>query len=193
MLLTGPSGAGKSRLAGQLHRELGWPVLRLDDFYRELGDPGLPRSPIGIPDWDHPDSWNEAAAVEALATLVTTGAVEAPVYDIASSSVTGHQSLTCGATDLVIAEGLFAARLVSGLREAGLLHSAFCIAHNRWVTAARRFARDLSERRKPPLVLVRRGWALLRDEPQVIARAVRLGARCVTPAQAYRELREGRT
>ena len=65
ILLTGPSGAGKSRLSARLSAAHGWPVVRLDDFYREASDPRLPRSPIGIPDWDHADSWDSQAAVDA--------------------------------------------------------------------------------------------------------------------------------
>ena len=39
-----------------------------------------------------------------------------------------------------------------------------------------RLLRDLSERRKPPWTLVRRGLALMRDEPRVVARQEALGA-----------------
>ena len=171
ILLTGPSGAGKSRLAARLNAAHGWPVIRLDDFYRELTDPGLPRSPIGIPDWDHPDSWNAGAAIVALRQLVDEGATEVPVYDIGTSSVTGRHTVTAGPTACIVAEGLFAARLIAPLRAEGLLADALCV-------------RDLAERRKPPHILVQRGWALLKDEPQVISAAMALGANCVTPKEA---------
>jgi uridine kinase len=49
------------------------------------------------------------------------------------------------------------------------------------VTFARRLVRDLRERRKPPWTLVRRGLALMRDEPNVVARQESLGAQ---PARA---------
>ena len=184
ILLTGPSGAGKSRLAARLNAAHGWPVIRLDDFYRELTDPGLPRSPIGIPDWDHPDSWNAGAAIVALRQLVDEGATEVPVYDIGTSSVTGRHTVTAGPTACIVAEGLFAARLIAPLRAEGLLADALCVRQNRYLTAGRRFVRDLAERRKPPHILVQRGWALLKDEPQVISAAMALGANCVTPKEA---------
>ena len=40
----GPSGAGKSRLAARLQGAHGWPIVRLDDFYRDEDDPAMPRS-----------------------------------------------------------------------------------------------------------------------------------------------------
>ncbi len=188
ILLTGPSGAGKSRLAQRLGAAHGWPVVRLDDFYREGDDPDLPRSPLGIPDWDDADSWNADAAVEALRTLVDKGRVEVPVYDIGTSAITGRHLLCASPGDHIVAEGLFAGRLVQPLRDEGLLADALCVRQNRFLTAARRFVRDLRERRKPPHILVRRGLALLREEPRVVAEAEALGARCVHPRQAESEL-----
>ena len=188
LLLTGPSGAGKSRLAARLHHRLGWPVIRLDDFYREVDDPDLPRSSLGIPDWDHVDSWDAAAAVVALRRLVDSGAVELPVYDIGASRVTGRHVITAERHDHILAEGLFAARLTEPLAAEGLLADTLCVRRNRWVTFVLRLVRDLSERRKPPHILIRRGLALLREEPQVIAEAEQHGARCLTPHEAEAEL-----
>lgn len=188
ILLTGPSGAGKSRLSARLSSAHGWPVVRLDDFYREASDPRLPRSPLGIPDWDHEDSWDAGAAVDALRRLVDDGRVEVPVYDIGRSAVTGRHTVEARATDFVLAEGLFAGRLVEPLRREGLLADALCVRQNRTLTALRRFVRDLSERRKPPHILLRRGIALWRDEPAVIAQAEADGARCVHPRAAETEL-----
>ena len=188
-MLAGPSGSGKSRLAGRLHRDHGWPVVRLDDFYKDLDAPDLPRSAeLGMVDWDHPDSWDEAAAVAALRTLLATGEAAMPVYDISVSRATGEHTVTARPDDLVVAEGIFAAEAIPALREAGLLHSAWCIRHHRAKTFVLRLARDLAERRKPPLTLVRRGLVLMRDEPRVVARHVELGARCATPTQAERAL-----
>jgi len=188
VLLTGPSGAGKSRLAARLHHRLGWPVVRLDDFYREIDDPDLPRSPLGIPDWDHADSWDATAAVSALRRLVDSGAVEQPVYDIGASRVTGRHVVTAKPDNHIVAEGLFAAKLTEPLAAEGLLAETLCVRRNRWVTFVLRLVRDLSEHRKPPHILIRRGLALLRQEPQVLAEAERHGARCLTPHEAEAEL-----
>jgi uridine kinase len=182
VVLAGPSGAGKSRLAARLHDAHGWPIVRLDDFYRDEDDPARPRSAeLGIVDWDHPDSWNREAAVEALATLVATGSAATPVYDIGLSRAVGSTVVSAGPQDLVLTEGIFAAEIIADLRERGLLAGAYCVHHHRVLTFAYRLLRDLSERRKPPWTLVRRGLALMRDEPRVVARQEALGAR---PARA---------
>jgi uridine kinase len=183
VLLAGPSGAGKSRLAGRLHRAHGWPVVRLDDFYRDADDPAAPRhAGLGIVDWDHLGSWDGDAAVAALAELVGTGRTSTPVYDIGTSRAVGRRTVTARPGDLVVAEGIFAADVVPALDRAGLLHSAWCIAHGPRVTFARRLLRDLKERRKAPPVLVRRGLALMRAQPEVVARANALGARSARPS-----------
>ncbi|HEY6742948.1 MAG TPA: ATP-binding protein [Lapillicoccus sp.] len=192
VVLAGPSGAGKSRLAARLQAAYGWPVVRLDDFYRNGDDPALPTRELGgttIVDWDDPASWNAAAAVAALEQIVRTGSVEVPVYDIARSAAVGTARVDAPPDALVVAEGIFAAEILKDLGDAGILQSAWCVRHQRWVTFVRRLVRDLAERRKPPLVLLRRGLALSRAEPAIIARMDRLGATCATPLQVERRLR----
>jgi uridine kinase len=177
VVLAGPSGAGKSRLAGRLHAAHGWPIVRLDDFYRDEDDPAMPRSEeLGIVDWDHPDSWDREAAVDALDTLVDAGSVRTPVYDLAASRAVDTTTVQAGPRDLILAEGIFAAEIIGDLRERGLLAGAYCVHHHRVVTFVWRLLRDLSERRKPPWTLLRRGLALMRDEPRVVARQEALGA-----------------
>lgn len=177
--MAGPSGSGKSHLA----RRLGWPVLRLDDFYRDADAPAMPRSSLGIVDWDHPDSWDAVAAVGAIAELCASGTAEVPVYDIAASRRTGSQVLTVPAGRF-IAEGLFAPVIVDACREAGLLGTAICLRRHRVVTFALRLCRDLREGRKAPWVLVRRGWRLMQDEPRIVAEAVAHGCTPMSPRRA---------
>ncbi|HPK11263.1 MAG TPA: ATP-binding protein [Phycicoccus elongatus] len=180
VILAGPSGSGKSRLAARLAAHHHWPIVRLDDFYRDQDDPELPMSAgLGIPDWDDPRSWNGEAALAALRTLVDTGSCELPIYDLPTSRAVGTTTLTAGPGDLILTEGIFAAELIGPLRAEGLLHSGWCIIHRHpGVNFLRRLARDLRERRKPPHILVRRGWALMRSEPSVIERQRKLGATC---------------
>ncbi|MRJ75030.1 ATP-binding protein [Aeromicrobium sp. SMF47] len=183
VIVAGPSGSGKSHLAARL----GWPVLRLDDFYRDADAPHMPRSTLGIVDWDHPDSWDAVTAVGTIAELCASGTAEVPVYDIAASRRTGTQTLHVPDGQF-IAEGLFAPIIVDACREAGLLRAAICLRRPASVTFALRLSRDLREGRKSPSVLVRRGWRLLQDEPRIVAEAVAHGCDPMTPRNARRLL-----
>ena len=184
VLLAGPSGAGKSRLADQV----GLPVVRLDDFYRNGDDEAMPRSPLGIVDWDDPRSWDGDRAVAALEQLCTTGAAELPIYDIAADGTVGHRPVSTAGSPLIVAEGIFADQITGALRERGLLAAAICVRHHRLVTFVRRFQRDLREHRKPPLTLLRRGLLLLRDDPQVVRRCIEAGCEPLRPKAARRRI-----
>jgi uridine kinase len=184
VLLAGPSGAGKSRLA----ELVALPVVRLDDFYRDGDDEAMPRSPLGIVDWDDPRSWDGDRAVAALEQLCTTGSAELPIYDIAADGTVGHRPVTTAGSPLIVAEGIFADQIAGTLRERGLLAAAICVRHHRLVTFARRLQRDLRERRKPPLTLLRRGLLLLRDDPKVVRRCVEAGCEPLHPKAARRRI-----
>jgi uridine kinase len=188
VVLAGPSGIGKSRLAALT----GLPVLRLDDFYRSGGDPELPLithgANAGLVDWDDPRSWHAQAAVRAIVELADTGRTVAPVYDIARNGPSGTHEVTLGRATLFVAEGIFAQQIVADCRQRGVLAAAFCLRQRPLVTFWRRLTRDLREHRKPPLVLLRRGWWLMRTEPEVVAHAVACGATPMTPDEAYERL-----
>ena len=188
IVLAGPSGAGKSRLA----ERMGLPVLRLDDFYKDGGDPSLPLitegANAGIPDWDDPASWLLDDAMAALDELCRTGRTEVPIYDISTSSRRGSHVVDLAGHDLFAAEGIFAQEIVPHCREAGILAAAYCVRQHPMLTFWRRLTRDLREHRKPPRVLARRGLALMRDQQRVVEHAVGLGCRPVTGDQAYADV-----
>jgi uridine kinase len=184
VLLAGPSGSGKSHLA----ERAGLPTVCLDDFYRNGDDPSLPMSALGIPNWDHPDAWDGDRALAALMTLTRTGAVDLPVYELAADRAVGTRRMELDGAPLVIAEGIFAAELIAGCQGAGILADALCLVHRPHVTFWRRLVRDLREGRKAPLTLLRRGLALRRQEPAIVARQVALGAVPVHSTDARRRL-----
>ena len=93
--------------------------------------------------------------------------------------------MSLSGASLVIAEGIFAHHVVGRLREAGLLAAAYCLRQHPVVTFWRRLTRDLREHRKPPLVLVRRGIALARDQRRIVAEAVAAGCTAVSADEAY--------
>jgi uridine kinase len=173
VLLCGPSGSGKSLVSARS----GLPVLRLDDFYKEGDDPTLPlvagSSDI---DWDHPDSWDADVAVAAIVDLCRTGRTDVPVYDISLSARTGTEAVDVGRTPLFIAEGIFAAEVITRCQELGVLADALCLSRGPMRTFRRRFLRDLREGRKSVPFLVRRGWRLMRLERSIVTRQTTLGA-----------------
>jgi uridine kinase len=196
IVLAGPSGAGKSRLAERLADRFGWPTLRLDDFYRDGDETDLPRiedgANAGLVDWDDPATWHCEDAVAALLELCRTGVTDVPEYSISESRRTGAQRLDLGGAEVFCAEGIFAPEVVRACRDAGVLEAAYCITQHRAVTFWRRLTRDLREHRKPPLVLVRRGFALARAQRDVVRRAVEVGCRVATGDRAYDEIVAGR-
>ncbi|MFC5997147.1 uridine kinase [Quadrisphaera sp. GCM10027208] len=183
VLLCGPSGSGKTSLT----RRLGLPVLALDDFYRDVDD-DRPQAPLprrfGIVDWDDPRSWDADAAMDCLLDLCAGRRAQVPVYDISLSRRTGVTHLEVDGSPLLLAEGIFAAQLVDRCRQAGILADAVCLDQRPALTFWRRLGRDLAESRKPPWTLLRRGLALMRDEPRLVAHWASLGCRRLSPPAA---------
>lgn len=189
MVLAGPSGSGKSRLA----ETTALPVLRLDDFYRSGDDPALPLidhgANAGLVDWDDPRSWHADEAVRAICELAATGRTVAPVYDIGRNGPSGTHVVDLDGARLFVAEGIFAQEIVEACADQGVLAAALCLRQHPMVTFWRRLTRDLRELRKPPLVLLRRGWALMRDQQRVIDDAVAHGCTAVSPHEAAMRIR----
>lgn len=184
VLLTGPSGSGKTSLT----RRLGFPVVSLDDFYHDDDYPGLPKKYGGI-HWDHPDSWNKAAAMDSLVQLCRTGSADIPIYDIPTNRRTGTTHLDLKGAPIVIAEGIFAAEIVKDCLAEDILADAICINRPRAATFFFRLTRDFGEARKPPLTLIRRGLAHARTEPQMIADLVKKGCQPLGFSEAEQVIR----
>jgi uridine kinase len=180
ILVAGPSGAGKSHLASRL----GLPILQLDDYYKNGDDPSLPRFASGAVDWDNRAAWNLDAAMTGVRELCASGSTDVPIYDISANSCVGHRVLHLGAETCFVAEGIFAAELVTACTSERLLGSAICVRRSRAVTFVLRLARDLHEHRKPPAVLLKRGWWLARREPEIVAALVAQGCTPMTPREA---------
>jgi uridine kinase len=187
VLLTGPSGCGKSRLA----RGSGLPVLNLDDFYRNGDDPAMPRSEdLGIIDWDDPRAWNAEDAVATLRRICATGEADVPVYDIAHDARTGTAHFSLGGATVFVAEGIFAAEIAAECRRCGILAEAIVVHRAPWKNFLRRLLRDLAERRKPPVTLVRRGLGLMRAEGEVVKKHLAAGATAYNAKQTAARLQQ---
>lgn len=186
ILLAGPSGSGKSRVA-QLS---GRPRLALDDFYFDGDHPALPHT-LGIVDWDDIGSWDVDGAVRAVVELCRQGSAEVPHYDIGANARTEMRRLDLGTAPLYVAEGVFAPDIVTACRDVGVDVEALYLDRPRSVTFVFRLLRDLSERRKPPWLLIRRGLARWRAEPEIRRHALELGCRPVSMREALATARRG--
>lgn len=180
ILIAGPSGAGKSRLASRL----GLPVLQLDDYYKDGDDPTLPRFRSGAVDWDDAGSWDADDAMTGIRDLCAQGTTDAPVYDISANVRSGHRVVDAQGSRCFVAEGIFAGELVKACEAEDLLGAAICVRRSRSLTFVLRLSRDLREHRKPPLLLVRRGWWLARREPEIVGALVEKGCTAMTPGEA---------
>lgn len=184
VLIAGASGSGKSRLV----RRSGLPCLRLDDFYADADEPGLPHT-LGIVDWDDPASWHGAAAIEAIRSLLETGTAEVPEYSIPLSRATGtHTAMLPAGAPVLLAEGIFAIEALPLARAAGLDAQGIYLDRPRTVVAWWRFKRDLAQKRKSPWVLVRRGFVLWRAQPALKRKALAAGFKALPTAVAARRL-----
>lgn len=185
LLVAGPSGCGKSRLSRVATESGGVTTLPLDEFYRDLDHPGLPRT-LGIVDWDDVASWDLALAIDTIGALLRDGATQVPTYDISQSLRVGARTIDMGEARVLLAEGIFAPPLLAAARAAGLPVEALWLARHRSTNFSRRLVRDLREKRKTPTVLVRRGLALYRSEPQLSREAMAAGFRPVGMREATR-------
>jgi uridine kinase len=171
VLIAGASGSGKSRLA----HASGCPSLRLDDFYFDADHPGMPCTSLGITDWDDPRSWDAETAIEALRTLLETGRTVVPTYSIGESRRTGSHQLRLDGAPCLTAEGIFAIEFLATCREAGVPAEAIYLDRPALLVFALRLRRDLAHKRKPPLILLRRGLALWRAQPALKRKALAAG------------------
>ncbi|MGO1859933.1 uridine kinase [Agrococcus casei] len=188
IILGGASGSGKSYLA----RKFGRPHVELDSFYREIDDDSpelpLPRTEYDEVDWDDDGTYDADHAADAIERLMQHGSVSMPEYSIPVSRRTGTRQVRV-TRGPVVAEGIFAGVVMQRLQQRDVALHAWYITEPRAVTALRRFARDVAERRKPIPHLVRRGASLYRAESSLRRQAQEDGFELIRKSRAKRLLR----
>ena len=187
IILGGASGSGKSYLA----RRFGRPHVELDSFYREIDDDSperpLPRTEYGEIDWDADGTFDAVHAADALERLMQHGTVSIPEYSIPTSRRTGTRVIRV-TRGPVVAEGIFASVVMQRLQDRDVAVRAWYITEPRAITALRRFARDVAERRKPLPHLVKRGASLFRAESSLRRSAQEAGFELIRKSRAKRLL-----
>jgi len=171
ILIAGASGSGKSRLA----LAAGCPTLRLDDYYFDADHPGMPSTNLGITDWDDPASWDAAGALAGLQELLTTGELVAPAYSITESRRMGSHRIQLGGCHCLTVEGIFAIEFLAHCRNAGLSVEPIYLDRPAGLVYLLRLRRDFAKKRKPPLIAIRRGWALRKAQPALRRKAMEAG------------------
>ena len=121
-------------------------------------------------------------------SVCSTGSADIPRYDIATDRSVGTTRFCRDDHPVFVAEGVFVGQVVQRCEQEGLLADAIVITRSPWKNFARRLARDLAERRKPPRTLLRRGRALMRQESALVARLVDAGCRPLDGAAAVAAL-----
>lgn len=99
-LLLAEQGAASTRLA-------------LDDYFRDIDDPKLPRGNYDEPLFDAPGSYHEAEIIEHLVALTSGHQVEGPVYDTTWNQRVPGKSNKKGAERVILIDGLFAISFAS--------------------------------------------------------------------------------
>jgi uridine kinase len=188
VLIAGPSGSGKSRLM----QATGLPCLRLDDYYFDADHPGMPTTNLGITDWDDPRSWDAEAAVAGLRELLKTGRLSAPAYSISESRRIGTHEVRLDGSCCLGVEGIFAVEFLAHCRRAEIMVDPIYLDRGVGVVYLLRLRRDLAKKRKPPLIALRRGWALSRDQAGLKQRALAAGFTPLSMAGALARISGGK-
>lgn len=112
ILLSGPSASGKTTSALRIAAELGrrgrhGTVVSLDNFFRNVGE--YPRTPQGLPDFEHLQALDIELIHDSLEKLIITGKCEMPTYDF----VRQHRAeevlrVEAGGDEIVLVEGIHA-------------------------------------------------------------------------------------
>ncbi|MDO8424883.1 MAG: adenylyl-sulfate kinase [bacterium] len=112
VLIAGASCSGKTSLAFELKKKIhrqGWRVsiLSLDEFFKDIDDPGLPRNEFDQKLFDVVNSYHYLEFLRILHALVSGIDARTPCYDIVKAKRAPDKIRLIKANPVIIAEGLF--------------------------------------------------------------------------------------
>jgi uridine kinase len=109
--VAGGTCSGKSYFCHILQQYLkqGSVILSLDDYFRDITDPYLPRDFDHHPIFDEPNSYHTEEIIEAVELLIREVPILVPVYSIETNLRT-QSSKVVNPAPIIIIDGLFAIR-----------------------------------------------------------------------------------
>lgn len=145
IVISGGSCSGKSYFAGQLLSELdklsiSASIVHLDNYFKDIDDASLPRNENGGRIFDEPDSYYGLDFIADVTKLIFGKSIRMPVYDktVCKRIIGGEVDVK--PANIIIAEGLFAINMLSGLESARKINIFFDISES--VRLNRRIRRD---------------------------------------------------
>lgn len=111
VLVSGGSCSGKTTFANTLYQELGASVvtlLHLDDYFRNINDPVIPKDSRGCPLFDVPDAYCEEEIVQAITDLLNGQTVWVPRYYVPTNMRISGKGVQAKPNKVLVVDGLFA-------------------------------------------------------------------------------------
>jgi uridine kinase len=90
-------------------------LLKMDDWFRDISDPKLPRAENGAPSFDWPQSYRWSELRKAVVSLAAGREIIYPCYDLQSNRRLAEHDLIMRPGKLVIVEGLYSILFCSDL------------------------------------------------------------------------------
>ncbi|MFA5359176.1 MAG: hypothetical protein WC310_05180 [Patescibacteria group bacterium] len=113
--IAGCSCSGKSFLAKALNEASPATILPLDNFFRDIDDPALPRDKNNRHLFEAPESYWKDQYLAAAVALLTGKTVILPTYDLATNKRLPTTGQTVSPNTTIVAEGLYAITFLSAL------------------------------------------------------------------------------
>jgi uridine kinase len=120
VLIAGGSFSGKTFLATRIKKELALhgresSLISLDDFFRDIDDPDLPRNKQGRKLFDVPESYHQLEFLMVVKSLLSGKKVFVPIYDKMTSKRKLEEHKIVAAEPVVLVEGLFVVTILKDL------------------------------------------------------------------------------